>query len=136
MKYVALAVAPLILISSFALIAAEVDLSKLPSPSARTGLTFDKDIKPVFAKSCVECHSGEKPKARLRLDTLENTLKGGGDGKVLEVGNSAKSLLVVSIARIGDEDEWMPPKDNKAGIAALTAEEVGLIRAWIDQGAK
>lgn len=116
--------------------AKDVDVSKLPAASSKKDVTFAKDIKPIFEKSCVNCHGAEKPKARLRLDHLEGTLKGSSDGKVVQPGDSAKSSLVHSVARIGDEDYWMPPPNNKAKIPALTAEQVGLIRAWIDQGAK
>lgn len=121
---------------TFSIHAADVDTSKLPPASKKTGLTYAKDIKPIFDKSCVKCHGAERPKAKLRLDNLEGALKGGADGKVIEVGNSAKSVLVHNIGRIGDEDTFMPPVDNKAKIAPLTDEEIGLIRAWIDQGAK
>lgn len=113
-----------------------VDLSKLPPAAAKQGVTYESDIKPIFEKSCVKCHGMQKPKAKLNLTTREGALKGGEDGKVIEPGNSTKSGMVISAARIGDEDGWMPPKKNKANIGPLTAEEVGLIRAWIDQGAK
>lgn len=111
---------------------ADVDVSKLPPPATKTGLTFEKDIKPIFEKSCVKCHGAEKQKAKLRLDSLDATLKGSENGKVLEAGQSAKSSLVHTIARL-DEDSAMPP-EGKAD--PLTKEQVGLLRAWIDQGAK
>ena len=112
--------------------AAKVDTSKLPPASTKTGVTYAADIKPIFEKSCFKCHGAEKQKGKLRLDSLEATLKGGDDGKVLEPGKSAESTLVHSVARL-DEDEAMPPTDKGK---PLTKEEVGLIRAWIDQGAK
>ena len=112
--------------------AAKVDTSKLPPASTKTGVTYAADIKPIFEKSCFKCHGAEKQKGKLRLDSLEATLKGGEDGKVLEPGKSADSQLVHSVARL-DEDEAMPPADKGK---PLTKEEVGLIRAWIDQGAK
>jgi hypothetical protein len=121
---------------SVAAFAADVDVSKLPPASDKKGVTYEKDIQPIFEKSCVKCHSGEKPKGKLRLDSLENVLKGGADGKVITAGDSAKSMLVHSISYLGDEDEFMPPPKNKANIPRLTNEQVGLIRAWIDQGAK
>jgi len=114
----------------------KIDKSKLPPASDKKGVTFAADIKPLFEKSCVKCHGAEKPKARLRLDNLEGALKGGDNGKVIEPGKSADSVLVHNVAWLGEEDYFMPPKGNKAGIAQLTKEEVGLIRAWIDQGAK
>lgn len=114
----------------------KIDKSKLPPAADKKGVTFAADIKPIFEKACVKCHGSEKPKAKLRLDNLEGALKGGENGKVIEAGKSADSVLVHNVAWLGEEDYFMPPKGNKAGIAQLTKEEVGLIRAWIDQGAK
>ena len=83
-------------------------------------------------KSCFKCHGAEKQKGKLRLDSLEAALKGGEDGKILTAGKSADSPIVQSVARL-DDDSAMPPADKGK---PLTKEEVGLIRAWIDQGAK
>ncbi|KAB2641744.1 MAG: hypothetical protein DVB25_00650 [Verrucomicrobia bacterium] len=115
---------------------AKVDASKLPPASDKQGLTYTADIKAIFEKSCTKCHGADKQKAKLRLDSLADILKGGEDGKILEPGHSAESLLVASISCVGDEDDWMPPKNNKAKIPPLTPAQIGLIRAWIDQGAK
>jgi len=117
--------------------AAAADTAQLPPASTKTGVTYATDIKPIFDQSCVKCHSGEKPKAKLKLDSLENALKGSKDGKVVIPGNSAKSPLVLNVAHLSnDKDTWMPPPHNKANIGPLTPEQIGLIRAWIDQGAK
>jgi len=110
-----------------------IDTSKLPPASDKKGVTYAADIKPIFQKSCFKCHGPDKQKAKLRLDSLAAALKGSENGKVIEAGNSAKSTLVHNIARIGDEDDWMPPVDKGD---PLTKDQVGLIRAWIDQGAK
>ena len=112
--------------------AADVDISKLPPASDKKGVTYDKDIKAVFEKACFKCHGAEKQKGKLRLDSLQAALKGGDDGKVIEPGNSAKSTLVHAIARL-NEDDAMPPADKGD---PLSKDQVGLIRAWIDQGAK
>ncbi len=116
--------------------AADVDTSKLPAASTKTGVTYATDIKPIFDASCIKCHGEQKPKAKLRLDSLAGVVKGGEDGKVIEPGNSAKSMLVLNIAHLGDEDDFMPPPKNKLGLKKLTDEQIGLVRAWIDQGAK
>ena len=113
--------------------AADPDIKKLPPAAAKTGVTFDTDIKPIFEKSCVKCHGAEKQKGKLRVDTLAGVKKGGEDGAVIEAGKSEKSRLVHSVARILDEDENMPPEGKGD---PLTKEQVGLVRAWIDQGAK
>ncbi len=129
--------------SAFALTLATVtaedknfDPSKLPAASTQSGVTYEKDIKPILEKSCVKCHSGEKAKAKLHLDSLEGAIKGGKEGPDIIPGKSGQSPLVYAVAHVGDEDDFMPPPKNKANIGPLTAEQVGLIRAWIDQGAK
>jgi hypothetical protein len=115
-----------------------IDASKLPPPSAKTGVTYAVDIKPIFEPSCFPCHGPKtpKPKGGLRLDSLEATLKGGDDGAAVVPGNSVKSPLVANVAHLGDEDDFMPPPKNRGHIGPLTPEQIGLIRAWIDQGAK
>jgi hypothetical protein len=128
----------LTLAASFAISASALAQdAKLPPASDKTGLTYATDIKPIFDASCVKCHSGDKPKARLKMDTLAGVLKGTKMGPIVTPGDSAKSFIVKSIAHLSkDRDSWMPPLQNKAGIKPLTPEQIGLIRAWIDQGAK
>lgn len=110
----------------------KVDTSKIPPAITKEGVTFAKDIKPLFEKSCVKCHGPEKQKGKLRLDSLEATLKGGENGELLKKGKSADSPVVHAVARL-DADAAMPP-DGKGD--PLSKEQIGLIRAWIDQGAK
>ena len=120
------------LCAALALTATAAAKKEIPPASKKTGLTFDKDIKPIFEKSCFECHGDKKQTAKLRLDSLAATLKGGENGKAVVVGKSADSSLVKSVARLV-EDDAMPPEGKGK---PLTAEQIGLIRAWIDQGAK
>ncbi len=124
---------------SFAVLTAtaadKVDTSKLPPVSEKKNLTFEKDIKPIFEDACVKCHGPEKQKGRLRLDSLEATLKGGEEGPNVIKGKSAESTLVHSIARL-DDDYAMPPEKKDGTFDAVSKENIGLIRAWIDQGAK
>jgi hypothetical protein len=89
--------------------AAAVDWSQLPPASTQTGVTFDKDIAPIFKASCVRCHGAERPRAQLRLDSLEGTLKGTKEGTILTAGDSANSLLVKAISQL-DPKTAMPPK--------------------------
>src|SRR5579872_691631 len=109
---IAIAIATAVGISVAAI--ADVDVSKLPPPSDKQNLTFAQDIKPMFDKSCVGCHGADKPKGKLRLDTLEGTLKGSVDGKVVEPGKSASSFLLSNIAYLGDEEDFMPPPKDLA----------------------
>ena len=108
----------------------------LPPASTKTGVTYATDIKPIFDAACIKCHDGTKPKvaAKLALDTLAGALKGSRDGKVITPGDSAHSDLVLSVAHVGDDPDTFMPKGK--GAHKLTDEQIGLIRAWIDQGAK
>jgi mono/diheme cytochrome c family protein len=129
-----LALAVLAATFSFAAVASAED-AKLPPVSTKTGVTYETDIKPIFTASCVKCHdSTKKPKAHLALDSLEGVLKGSKDGKVITPGDSTKGDLIHSIAHLGDDPMTFMPKGK--GAKKLSDEQIGLIRAWIDQGAK
>ncbi len=113
-------------------VATEVDVSKLP-PSTKRKINFVQDIQPILSKNCYSCHGPEKQKSEYRLDVRETALKGGASGAAAIVpGKGAESPLVRFVAGL-DEDELMPPK--KSTSTRLTAEQVGMLRAWIDQGA-
>lgn len=111
------------------------DASKLPPAAKKSGVTYAGDIKPLFEKSCLKCHSGEKPKGKFSMESLDKILKGGKEGKSVVPGNSAKSALVHMAADLV-KDEEMPPTDKRDKYQPLTKEQIGLVRAWIDQGAK
>jgi hypothetical protein len=115
-----------------------IDPKLIPPASTKQGVTYAADIQPIFQKSCYGCHSAKnpKPKGKLKLDTLEDVLKGGEDGPAVVTGDSAKSALVAMVSHLGDPDDYMPPPKNRDGIKPLTKEQIGLIRAWIDQGTK
>src|ERR1017187_2380291 len=93
--------------------------TKLPAASTKENLTYATDIKPIFDANCVKCHSGDKPKAHLKLDTLEAIQKGIKFGPVtrpvVKTGDGAGSLVVKAVAHLTkDHDGWMPPMPNKA----------------------
>lgn len=113
--------------------AGKMDPSTLPPASEKTGLTFGKDIGPLFQQSCCECHGAKKQKAKLRLDSLDSVLKGSDEGAVVVPGQSGKSKVVYIVVPSGKKPAVMPPAGKGK---PLTTEQVGLLRAWIDQGAK
>src|ERR1700723_140565 len=108
----------------------DLDASKLPPASKQTGVTYDKDIKPLFDKSCAKCHGAERQRGKYRLDSLASTIKGGKSRNDVVPGKSDQSALVFAVAHIGDDDmKFMPPPQEKSHIAPLTKEQIGLIRA-------
>ena len=116
--------------------AEEVDVSKLP-PASDKKVDFVKDIKPIFEKSCFSCH-GVKPRAKGKyfMNNREKAIAGGSsDEKAVIVGKSDKSPLVHMISDLIEELE-MPPLDKREKYKSLTKTQIGLVRAWIDHGAK
>src|SRR5258706_1390537 len=101
--------------------------TKLP-PAANKKIDYDKDIRPILSQQCYSCHSDEAQQSGLRLDMRQNALRGGDYGPVILPGNSADSKLIKRLVN-GDGGLQMPPT------GALPDEEIGLLRAWIDQGA-
>lgn len=115
---------------------------------------------------CHNNQGNRKARGGLVLANLEGVLKGGKDGKMVIPGDSKNSLLVSAAADIDPAIEMPPkprarrgpppggngeqPPSQPGGPAGapggpgrggpapkpLTAAQVGLIRAWIDQGAK
>ncbi len=156
-----------ILLATTPLLLAAPDLTKMPPASDKKDLTYAKDIQPMFKESCMRCHGAERPKAGLRLDSVEAVLKGSKDGKVVQPGKPLDSQLLIAVSQL-DPKTAMPPKrrargpggqppaastegDRKEGeqkggpgggpgghppAPPLTAEQVGIVRAWIAQGAK
>ena len=100
----------------------------LPPPAART-VDYDGDVRPILAQNCYSCHGLEAQQSGLRLDLRQNALRGGDYGPVITPGNSADSKLIKRLVH-GDGGLQMPPT------GALSDEEIGILRAWIDQGAE
>ncbi len=103
--------------------------STLP-PAADKQVDFVRDVRPVFERACFRCHGPEKQKSEFRLDVRQTALTGGESyAPNIVPGKSADSPLIKMVAGVGDVT--MPPEGAK-----LSADEIGLLRAWIDQGAK
>src|SRR3954447_13103939 len=101
-----------------------------PPPAVKRKVDFIKDVEPILNRSCVGCHGADKTRGGLRLDDGKLALLGGDSGAVIRPGKSERSLLIHLVAGV-DAERSMPPEGRKK----LTAEEVGVLRAWIDQGA-
>ena len=102
---------------------------KLLPASAGQQVSFSKDIKPIFEASCIKCHGRGRTKGDLSIESRETLIKGGESGPAIIPGKSEESHLIELVAGL-DPDSVMPQKGKR-----LTLEQIGLLRAWIDQGA-
>ncbi len=115
------------------LMAKMADLSAKLPPAAKAKVSYKKDIKPLIEKSCLNCHGPKKrPKGKFRIDTRELALKGGYEGVAIIPGKSEKSPLIYYM-NYQVVDYEMPP-EGKKDYPKLNREQIGLMRAWIDQG--
>ena len=86
---------------------------------------FAHEVVPILRKHCGECHTGDKKKGGLSMNTRAALLEGGENGAVLVPGQAAKSKLLESIVS-EDPDERMPPKGPRVTPAeAAVLREIG-----------
>src|SRR5437899_53499 len=111
---------------------AQIDLTRLP-PAATNHIDFARDVQPIFDRSCLRCHGPERPKSKFRLDNRAAALQGGENNREdIIPGDSAHSPLIHYIARLVKEMEMPTPREGEP----LTPAQIGILRAWIDQGAE
>lgn len=106
-----------------------VDYAASLPPVHRGAVDFVRDIQPLFRKHCYECHSADHEDGGVNLGIRQRARQGGHAGPLFLPGDSLNSRMIHLVAAI-DKEEVMPPDSN-----GLSREEVGLLRAWIDQGA-
>ena len=97
-------------------------------PAKARVVNYYRDIEPILNASCVSCHQASMAAGGLRLDAPENLLQGGASGKAVIPGKADRSLLYTRLTLT--TDKRMPP------VGMVTEEELALIRAWINLGAK
>lgn len=100
-------------------------------PVAAEPLVFKDVVQPILTEHCVECHGTEKQKGKLRLDSLEELMKGGENGATVVAGLAAKSPLLQRMLLPATDDDRMPPE----GKPSPEPEELALIEFWIERGA-
>jgi mono/diheme cytochrome c family protein len=93
-------------------------------------IDYTRDVQPILTKHCTSCHGAKKQRSSLRLDSVRAARLGGNSGPALVPGKSGDSRLILAVRGGNDEVAAMPPKGPR-----LSADEVRLLRAWIDGGA-
>ncbi|MCE2694363.1 MAG: hypothetical protein LW645_08865, partial [Verrucomicrobiaceae bacterium] len=98
-------------------------------------LDYTKQITPLWDTYCIDCHSADDADGEFALDTFAALMKGGEEGTAIVAGKAEESLLVKFLegrSGRGGKNEFMPPGKREK----LKAEEIALIKAWINSGAK
>src|SRR5437762_10742295 len=95
---------------------------------------FEKEILPIFRRNCLACHSATEAQSDLVLESPQTILKGGAEGPAVVAGKGSESRLIKLASK--QKEPFMPPPDNDVKAKPLTPQDLGLIKLWIDQGAK
>lgn len=87
---------------------------------------FKKSVRPLFERKCFECHSAkaDELKGNLKLETLEQILKGGETGPAVVPGDVENSFLLRAI-RYQEDDYQMPPAGRMEDAA------IALVEKWV-----
>ena len=100
-----------------------------PAAAGAAGpVSYEREVKPLLMARCYACHGNGTRLGDFQIDTREGLLTGGQTHPVVVPGSSAKSFLIKMVS--GEAPgEIMPARGPR-----LTPPEIGLLRAWIDQG--
>src|SRR5262245_34931500 len=92
-------------------------------PAAAAPAEFNRDVRPILADACFQCHGPDKArrKAGLRLDTED------GAAKALGRDEPAKSELVRRITAQDEAERMPPPKSGRA----LTPAQIDTLKRWV-----
>jgi hypothetical protein len=111
------------------LASAQLARAAAPGEKDRAGDEFfEKEVRPLLALRCFDCHGPKLQKNGLRLDSRAAILAGGASGPAVVPGKPAESLLVEAINYGGDQVQ-MPPKSK------LPDAEVATLTRWVALGA-
>jgi hypothetical protein len=89
-------------------------------------MLFEKSVRPLFQRKCFECHSSkaDELKGNLKLETMEQVLKGGATGPAVIAGDIENSFLLRAM-RYQEDDFQMPPSGR------LPDEDIALVEKWV-----
>lgn len=114
---------------TFAIISISISIAIAHVGAYADEISFSRQIQPILSRNCFACHGPdtEHRQTDLRLDVEESAIE-----HAIVRGAADESALIMRI-QASDPEVQMPPPDSGK---SLTAAEIGLLKAWIDAGAK
>jgi hypothetical protein len=117
-----------------ALVGARVTLAQEGGAAPSASIQFNRDIRPILAERCFQCHGLDpsKRKAGLRLDIPEGAIATNKEGVVAIKPSDRKGSELWRRVNSADAKLQMPPPDSGKRLAP---QQVALLGKWIEQGA-
>jgi hypothetical protein len=95
-------------------------------PTPEQAEFFEKEVRPLLAERCFDCHGGKKTRGGLKLTSRAGIIQGGDTRPAAVPGKPDESLLIQAVRQTGDLK--MPPK------ARLSDREITRLRRWVEMG--
>jgi len=96
-------------------------------PEGAAAPTFSA-VSAILTKNCVSCHTGEKAKEGIDLNSYASVMKGGRPGPIVMAGEPANSVIIMAMR--GQGKDQMPPGGK------LPEDQIKVVEDWIKGGAK
>ncbi len=100
-----------------------------PTEEQRT-ISFVNDVQPIFETACIKCHGALRQESEYRLDVREVAMSGGASYAPNIIPHRSADSPLMHFVTGQAVDMLMPAKGNR-----LSETQIGVLRAWIDQGA-
>jgi mono/diheme cytochrome c family protein len=101
-------------------------------PAEAADADFTRDVKPILAEHCIQCHGPDKAEGGLDLSESDKALVELDSGQRAIVPGQANASQLIARITSTDPDERMPPGDEKP----LKPSDIEVLRKWIDAGAE
>ena len=88
---------------------------------------FEREVRPILAAKCLECHGDQGPEGEFRLTSREALLQGGQTGPAFHAEQPGESLLLFAVKQTGKLK--MPPEEK------LRDDQIAILEKWIEMGA-
>ena len=92
---------------------------------------YERQIKPLLAKHCLQCHGPDKAEGGLNLLDRKSALKELESGSIGIVPGKPEASELLARISSHDESTRMPPEGKP-----LTAAEIEVFKTWITEGAE
>lgn len=102
-------------------------------PASLVALEYEKDIMPILADKCSDCHSNTGTvKGGFKVDDPKHFADRLAKNNLVIPGDWDASYLFVTLFRPAEHRDAMPPEGKGE---RLTPEETAMVQLWIAEGA-
>jgi uncharacterized membrane protein len=98
-----------------------------PLANVQEAIAYNDVIQPILQTKCYSCHNSNKQKGGLRMDDINLLMKGGKNGKVIDLSIADSSEMLQRLLLPVDNEDHMPPKEKPQP----TENQVSLLKWWI-----